>query len=209
MSGGYIYILREREFIRMKDSIWKIGATKHDDIFKRVNQYPNNSQLMYCLRVTNAFHVEKEIMSCLKTHPGIKQRTDIGREYFEGNLQKILSLVLSISVEYLEDIFTECMHKLQESEDILTECTQELIKENGSRNSIKQLLSERFVITDNHDDYVPFNDIFQFICKDKKQEISKTKLGRELNSLNLVKDDKWIKGGTISIRRNICYSDRI
>jgi hypothetical protein len=105
--SGYIYILREREFIRTNDSIWKIGATKHDDVFKRVKQYPNNSQLMYCLRVTDAFNVEKEIMTSLKNHPGIIQRTDIGREYFEGKLQKIASLVLSISVIYLEDVLND------------------------------------------------------------------------------------------------------
>lgn len=42
--GGYLYIIKTRESIRMNEYIYKIGCT--DDIIRRLNQYPKGSKLL-------------------------------------------------------------------------------------------------------------------------------------------------------------------
>lgn len=41
-NSGVVYLLREREFIKTKENIYKIGKTR--DISNRMKQYPNDSE---------------------------------------------------------------------------------------------------------------------------------------------------------------------
>ena len=42
MMTNYIYLLQEREFIKTKENVYKIGMTKKEN-HKRFNQYPKGS----------------------------------------------------------------------------------------------------------------------------------------------------------------------
>lgn len=90
-TQGYIYLLREREFIKTKESIYKVGKTTKD-LFKRFSQYPKQSELLLGIRVLDCHVFETELLKIMRKD--FKSRRDIGAEYFEGNEHDI-KLVIS------------------------------------------------------------------------------------------------------------------
>ena len=90
---GSNYIIYEREFIKTKENIYKIGKTKQDNI-KRLNQYPKGSILMIQKYVNNCDSIEKEIIKIFDSK--FINRKDIGREYYEGNYDEMEKSFLNI-----------------------------------------------------------------------------------------------------------------
>jgi hypothetical protein len=104
---GYIYLIIEREFIKTDENIYKIGKTSQKD-FKRFNQYPNGSCLLYFQEVDEYNKVEKYIIEELKNkHKLIK---DIGREYFQGDLINILLDIIKVTRNYVTPVMV-CQSK--------------------------------------------------------------------------------------------------
>lgn len=102
MSSGYIYVLKEREFIRVNEPVYKVGCT--EDIFKRTKQYPKGSQLLYCQAVNNCVEAERIALKLLLTlESKFKQRRDIGREYFECKLHDMIHTVTSVTQMFISD----------------------------------------------------------------------------------------------------------
>lgn len=98
-SQGYIYLMKEREFIKTEENIYKIGKTNQKN-FKRFSQYPKGSCLLYYQKVNDYNRVEKMIIRELR----IKYKTlkDIGKEYFEGNVIDILLSIIEIAYAFTE-----------------------------------------------------------------------------------------------------------
>lgn len=76
---GHLYLIKEREFLKTNENVFKIGKTRN--IRNRMPAYPKNS-LLYV-----SFH-HPDIDSCEKVlirdfTERYKLRTDIGAEYFE------------------------------------------------------------------------------------------------------------------------------
>lgn len=88
--AGWIYIIYVREFLNLCQNIFKIGRTRN--IIKRFKQYPNGSVLILSLQVDDMFHYEKELKSIFKEK--YNQRTDIGTEYFEGNVEDMIQSII-------------------------------------------------------------------------------------------------------------------
>ena len=85
----HIYLIREREFIRMNESIFKLGRSSN--IKNRCGSYPKNSEIIIILQVSDSVQVEKELMKQFKQL--FSQRRDIGEEYFAGDkAQMILTM---------------------------------------------------------------------------------------------------------------------
>jgi hypothetical protein len=89
----YIYLLQEREFINTKENIYKVGRTKMDNL-KRFNQYPKQSALLFHMICNNCVYSEALVIKEFKDK--FKQRTDIGNEYFEGDLKLMIEIIYSI-----------------------------------------------------------------------------------------------------------------
>ena len=85
-TKGYNYIIREREFIRMNEEVYKVG--KCEDISKRFKQYPKGSELVKYATVKDRHMSESLMIDNFKKH--FKHRKDIGNEYFEGDISLIL-----------------------------------------------------------------------------------------------------------------------
>ena len=92
MNSGYIYVLITREFINSKQRIYKIGRTNQNPPWKRFKQYPIGSQVILLRMVNDSINMEKQIKHKLKTLKEIKHRIDIGEEYFEGDINHIISI---------------------------------------------------------------------------------------------------------------------
>lgn len=81
-QSEYVYLLREREFIRSKEQIYKIGKTKQSSM-KRFSAYPKHSTLLLYIECDDCSRVEKEIMKLFKQK--YEQCNEIGNEYFQGD----------------------------------------------------------------------------------------------------------------------------
>lgn len=101
MTEGFIYLLREREFIKTNENIFKIGKTKQE-FGKRFNQYPNKSQMYLHLYITDVDTFEKITIELFSKE--FNRRIDIGYEYFEGNINDMIKLIFNC---YFNDNFNK------------------------------------------------------------------------------------------------------
>lgn len=86
----YIYLLQEREFIKTKENIYKIGMTRKEN-HTRFNQYPKGSILLFQMICPNSKKIETELIKLFKIK--FKLRTDIGHEYFEGCYYEMIDYI--------------------------------------------------------------------------------------------------------------------
>ena len=87
---NYIYLLQEREFIKTKENIYKVGMTKKEN-HTRFNQYPKCSVLLFQMICYNCKNIEKQIIKLFKEK--FKHRRDIGNEYFEGEYKSMIEII--------------------------------------------------------------------------------------------------------------------
>ncbi len=85
--ANHIYLIREREFIRLNEPVYKLGKTTQDGL-KRSAQYPKGSSIEIHLRVNNCHAAETELLKYFRST--FIARTDFGAEYFEGDVQAML-----------------------------------------------------------------------------------------------------------------------
>ena len=87
MTTQYIYLLKEREFIKTNESILKIGMTKQIN-HERFKQYPKGSILLFQMICSDCNDNEKQIIELFKNK--YIHRKDIGNEYFEGDYTQMM-----------------------------------------------------------------------------------------------------------------------
>lgn len=90
MSSQYIYLLQEREFIKTKENVYKVGRTEKEN-HKRFEQYPKGSVLLFQIMCDNCRTAERNILLLFKSK--FVQRKDIGNEYFEGDYKAMMDLI--------------------------------------------------------------------------------------------------------------------
>lgn len=91
--SGYMYVIIEREFIKTKESIYKIGMTNQYDPRKRLQNYPHDSRVLLLIEKPDARRSENIVKDILRAHREIIHRSDIGAEYFEGDPGIIVQIV--------------------------------------------------------------------------------------------------------------------
>lgn len=95
-NNNYVYIVKEREFIKTNESIYKIGQTSKGP-FKRISQYPKGSVVMALIKVPNSLSYEKEIKKAFNKK--FKQCKDIGYEYYEASFKSLFDGMVKIVTE--------------------------------------------------------------------------------------------------------------
>lgn len=96
----YIYLLREREFIKLNEYVYKIGKSKQE-FGKRLNDYPKDSEVLLTIKVVNCDITEQIIISKFKD--SFKHRDDIGAEYFEGDIKEMMQIIFNIGILQIEN----------------------------------------------------------------------------------------------------------
>jgi hypothetical protein len=66
-NNEFIYLIKEREFIKTKELIYKIGKTKQENL-QRIKSYPNGSILLLYIITNDCDKKEKEIIQKFKEH---------------------------------------------------------------------------------------------------------------------------------------------
>ena len=90
---NYIYLLREREFIKTDENIYKIGRTQKPNL-DRIKSYPNGSDLIFYIKCDDCVTLEKRIIH--RFIEVFNLRKDIGNEYFEGDWEEMVQIVMSL-----------------------------------------------------------------------------------------------------------------
>ena len=108
----YIYLLREREFIKTNEEIYKVGMTKKEN-FERFNQYPKGSLLLFQMICNDCANIEKDIIKIFKEK--FIQKKNIGTEYFEGDFNEMIEIIYSTIKNFVMDskISDECSSKCE------------------------------------------------------------------------------------------------
>jgi len=92
MIINYIYLLQEREFIKTKEHIYKVGMTKQEN-HGRFNQYPKGSILLFQMICDKCKNIENKVIKLFKDK--FIMRKDIGNEYFEGDYKNMMDIIYS------------------------------------------------------------------------------------------------------------------
>ena len=91
-SLNYMYLLQEREFIKTKEAVYKLGKTTKVN-HTRFNQYPKGSVLLFQIICQNCNSMEPLLLNMFKEH--FFKRVDIGNEYFEGDCDQMIHIIYS------------------------------------------------------------------------------------------------------------------
>lgn len=87
---NYIYLLQEREFIKTKENIYKIGRTTQVNN-ERLKQYPKGSVLLFQMICNDCVSTEYKILKIF--NEDFILRDDVGNEYFEGDYQEMIDII--------------------------------------------------------------------------------------------------------------------
>jgi hypothetical protein len=153
MTQEYVYMLIEREFIKTKEPIYKIGRT--GNFHQRMKSYPKNSEIIMSFVVTNCIKVETLLMRSFKQK--FKQRIDIGQEYFEGELKELKKVFQEIVLPEINAQTESAFPSLQPCECGFI-CSSKFNFErhrSSRRHEINMLCSESLVM--NEDGYYECN----------------------------------------------------
>ena len=91
----YVYLIREREFCRLDEPVYKIGKSYEKD-YKRLSKYPKWSEIISIMEVSDEDKIEKII---IKKFSEKFTKSKYGDEYFEGDRLEIKKEFNRIVVE--------------------------------------------------------------------------------------------------------------
>jgi hypothetical protein len=94
----YVYLIQEREFIKTGENIYKIGKTTQTRS-DRFRQYPKGSNLILHIKCENCHDLERILLN--EFSEKFILREDIGKEYFEGDLNEMKKLLIERSLPEL------------------------------------------------------------------------------------------------------------
>ena len=95
-DSEYIYLLQEREFVRLSEPTYKIGRTSAGP-FSRVKSY-KGSRVIIILSVIDSKICEQNIISIFKTKYTLMKQ--YGYEYFNGDVCEMARDVVSICTRF-------------------------------------------------------------------------------------------------------------
>ena len=91
-----IYLIHIREFFRLNEPIYRIGRS--NNFQNRVKQYPNGSQVLFCIKCKNSKDIEKYLINLLKNK--FIQKTYYGNKYFEGDEDEMINEISKCVILY-------------------------------------------------------------------------------------------------------------
>ena len=87
---GYIYLLQEREFVRLNEPTYKIGATTQT-LAGRLSGYPKGSVIIIAFSIENCFELEDSLK--LIFNYKFHKCTEYGEEYFRGDVKEMKYII--------------------------------------------------------------------------------------------------------------------
>ena len=100
MIQGYVYIIRECDFVRLNEDIYKIGRTAKINPEDRFQKYRKGTEIVGFFGVKDSIECENKIIKCFSNHINIKKMNEYGKEYFQGDKNILLNEILQIVKHY-------------------------------------------------------------------------------------------------------------
>jgi hypothetical protein len=100
MTEGYVYIIRECDFVRLNENIYKIGRTSKINPEDRFQKYRKGTEIIGFFKVNDSVECENKIIKSFSNHNNIKKMSEYGKEYFQGNKNELLNEILQIVTNY-------------------------------------------------------------------------------------------------------------
>ena len=183
----YVYLIREREFIRLSENVIKIGKSTQLNCIRK-NQYPKFSELYGIVTVNNCQRVENKLKREFKLN---FRQTEYGHEYFEGDIKAMVKLFLEIA----HDDYVYC-EVISASEELPEEVPEEtnVIANVDKIDSILHIwkwLSIKIVKTDEKYASLRLNELYDIFQRSNILEAFKE--GREtyLDARLFYRSDKY------------------
>jgi hypothetical protein len=130
----YIYLLKEREFIKTNECIYKIGKTKQKNL-DHICNYPNGTALIIQIQCDNCDKLEKELIEIFKSKYELQKH--IGNEYFKGNCYHMIDDIYKVCInEQLELNVDENKDEIKEIKEIKITTYDEFIKHSNIKKII-------------------------------------------------------------------------
>lgn len=100
---NYIYLLHEREHIRVSENVYKVGMTRQPNL-ERFNNYPKGSILLFQMVCVDCKFVVSIVLEVFKDR--FDKCCFYGNEYFCGNKKNMMEIIYLIIAN--EDKIREC-----------------------------------------------------------------------------------------------------
>lgn len=97
---NYIYILREREFMRLGQDVYKLGRTTQRNL-KRLLQHSKGSELLFQSICSNCRETETGLRAIFMEN--YRYRDDFGTKYFEGCIFEMIVDICTYLREHIDD----------------------------------------------------------------------------------------------------------
>jgi hypothetical protein len=199
----YIYIIREREFIRFNEPTYKIGRTSQSPD-ERFSGYPKGSEIVHYTMVEDSQAAEKQLISIFKKT--FEHKKEYGNEYFKGDINEMLRIIYSTiynskentKLKDMEEQIKSLELKLKEAENNLNTLKTSIlnlvsppqeVKAEVEVEMIDQELIERlkglYTYSQSQDKIAFVEDVFEKI-KESGYKTSQTKIVKGLSTLGKV-----------------------
>lgn len=103
MSKNYVYLLREREHIRLNEDTYKLGKTTQEPN-SRLAGYPKGSEVILFIDVEDCHKTESTLIREFDTN--FEHKKEYGREYYNGDLNKMKQTFFSVVGEEFTQPYT-------------------------------------------------------------------------------------------------------
>ena len=97
MAREYVYMVRTREFVRLRENVYKIGRTRTENFHKRFLQYPKGSEIICFSTVLDSMKTERDLKKIFTQK--FVQRLDYGLKYFEGDEAAMIHEFFRVALE--------------------------------------------------------------------------------------------------------------
>ena len=181
----FVYLLQEREFIRLNETTYKVGKTTQPRL-KRFDQYPNGSEVLFFRCVENSSRIESLMIEELKKSFTLMKC--YGSEYFNGNKFHMIRTINRI---------------IDQEENTDLEPTKDDVPLFATL--FEKCVKKHFRFTNVNTDYVSSDIIYQKI--NQEMTMSTTKFGREMIKLlpSNWSDDEKKRNKKINKKTMQCY----
>jgi hypothetical protein len=97
----YVYIIRECDFVRLNEDIYKIGRTSKANPEDRFQKYRKGTEIVGFFGVKDSIECENKLIKHFSNHEKIKRMPEYGKEYFQGNKFELLYEILQFVKQYI------------------------------------------------------------------------------------------------------------
>jgi hypothetical protein len=198
MTSQYIYLLQEREFIKTKEDIYKVGRTEKQNL-ERFNQYPKGSNLLFHMICNDNKNIEKQVISLFKKK--FELRKDIGNEYFEGEYKNMIDIIYST---------------INEEKDIVKKDNVKYDNDKYSEEFFEELYKLPIYEITTYDEWIKYNpEISKVIIINKRTKEGFLKFKKQLwrklyNNNNLeFEDNEYLLGFIYYYQNALLYKNKI